>query len=476
MNKEILKKGSFYLLLLYLIVFSILLYQMFILNVVPNYLVISCICFCIALFLLCLCLLIKKCVKTGKILLCVFIIIGLFGNIYIYKTSKLFNVITDSKTDASKVYVVALKDHNHFSKMGILSIGNLELQDKALKKINNTYELKEYSSYKEYGNALYDGKVDTLLVSDGSYSLMEESFPTFKKDTKIIETINVEIEKNDSKEDVDIMNKPFNIYISGKDANDLNTSLSRSDVNIIVSINPKTHQILMTGIPRDYFIPQTCQNNQRDKLTHTGLYGINCTIDSVSNYMNIPIDYYVQVNFNSLVNVVDALGGITIDCPIEFTSLHGNYHFTVGKNDMNGLQALGFVRERYSFVDGDRERSRNQMRVLTAIINKAMTPSIIIKYPQFMDALSDSFKTNLTQKQMTSFIKEQIQHASKWDIQQIQVNGTGSMVVSPALGFEVYVMQPNEETVKNATRLINKINSGEKITREDIDSQLKLMN
>ena len=253
-------------------------------------------------------------------------------------------------------------------------------------------------------------------------------------------------------------------------------STSRSDVNIIVTINPNNHEILMTGVPRDFYIPQTCQNNQKDKLTHTGMYGIACTVDSMENFMNVPIDYYVEVNFKSLVKVVDALGGITVDSPYDFVSMHGNYHFQKGPNTMDGDQALGFVRERYSFKDGDRERSRNQMRMLTAIINKAISPSIIKNYPKLMDSLSDSFKTNLPKKQISAFIKNQLSTMEGWHISQIQVNGSGDMVMSPAFGQELYVMVPYEDTVDNAEKLMKKVLSGEKITEKDIEKQNKLVN
>ena len=451
-----------------------LVYQIITLDLLPNQLLVIVICFVIILLLLCFALSLKW-KAFGNILMCLLVAMSGFGNFYLHKTNNLLGSISELSEEKVKFSIVALKEFEHEpSSLGVISVGNLDFQSKALEKIGNEYEVKDYADYESFPKALYDGEVDSLLVSDSSIDLIEENKPSFMKDIKVIDSFVITSEKKTIDSNVDILNEPFNIYISGKDAASID-SLSRSDVNIILSINPKTHQILMTGVPRDFFIPQTCQNNQKDKLTHTGTYGIACTVDSMANYMNIPIDYYVEVNFESLVDVVDALGGVTVDSPYDFVSLHGKYHFTKGPNEMDGDEALGFVRERYSFQDGDRERSRNQMRVLTAIIDKAMSPSIIGSYPKLMDTLSSSFKTNLTKKEMTSFIKSQLLNMSPWDIQQIQVNGSGSMTVSPALGFEVYVMVPNEETVQGAQKLIEKLLANEVVTEEDIQKQNDLV-
>ena len=359
------------------------------------------------------------------------------------------------------------------SSLGILSIGNLELQDAALKELSFDYVGVEFDSYKKFGSALYDGMVDSLLVSDSFFAFLKEFFPEFRKDIKVIEKFNVNFKASSISKNVNIVKDPFVVYISGHDAEDIDSNISRSDVNILMTINPTTHQILMLGIPRDFYIPQVCQNNQKDKLTHTGMYGVACTVESVENFINVPVNYYVEVNFDSIINVVDALGGITVNSPFEFSSV--KYNFVKGENNLNGDQTLSFCRHRYSFLDGDRERSRNQMRVLTAIINKAMSPSIITKYPSLMDSLSSSFKTNMSQKEITTFIKSQLKHMEKWDIKQIQVNGTGLTTVSPALGFEVYMMEPNMDTVEHAEKLIKKVLNNEVVTDSDIEKQNELV-
>ncbi len=226
----------------------------------------------------------------------------------------------------------------------------------------------------------------------------------------------------------------------------------------------------MTGIPRDFYVSQTCQGNQSDKLTHTGIYGVECTISSVENFMNTELNYYARVNFSSVVDIVNALGGITIESPFLFVTSTG-VPINQGANNLNGEQTLAFVRERKNLPDGDRERSRNQMRAVEAMINKAISPSIITNYSSIMNAVSGSFQTNMSQKEMTDFIKQQLNDMKGWDIKQIQVSGSGSTLYSPANGFNSYVMVPNEATVENAKKLIDKIDSGEIITDEDVAYQ-----
>ena len=473
MKNKFYKTVSFNIFLIALVIFGFLIFQVVTLNLLPLSIFLIMVLgtmFVLILFLL-LC---AKWKLLGNILLCLSIAIFSLGNIYVYKAHTLLKNVSDTNKNVVNFSVVALKERvEKPSSLGILSIGNLEFQYKALEQIEESYTIVEINSYEKFINDLYEENVDSILVASNSIELIEEYYPSFIEDVKVIQTVKVEMESQKVSSDIDIVHEPFNIYISGKDAEGID-NLSRSDVNIIMSINPSTHQILMTGVPRDFYIPQTCQNNQQDKLTHTGMFGIACTVDSMENFMQVPIDYYVEVNFNSLINVVDSLGGITVNSPLAFTA--GGYEFVVGENEMDGQKALAFSRERYSFEDGDRERSRNQMRVLTAIINKAMSPSIIGHYSELLDTLSTSFKTNLSKKEITSFIKSQLMNMQLWNIQQIQVNGYGDSVVSPALGFEVYVMVPYEDTVQDAEQLIQKILDNEEITQEDINNHNQIVN
>lgn len=410
----------------------------------------------------------------GNLILVMLLCLTSMGNVYLYKTSSLFDSITSSDDSMAVFNVMALKDNKKKVKtVGILTVGNLELQGEALDQLSDSYKTKDYDSLKACGQALYDGKVDSILVGDSSVSLLTQDFPEFENETRVVEQYKVKTKVEDLSKNVNITREPFTLLISGRDAEQPGASSSRSDVNILMTINPSTHQILMLSIPRDFYVAQPCQGNQEDKLTHTGMFGVNATVETVENMLDLPINYYVQVNFESLVNVVDALGGITVNVPKAFTT-NDDLHLKKGDNELNGAETLDFARERYAFVDGDRERGRNQMRVLEAIIDKAMSPSIIRHYADLMDSLSDSFKTNMSQREITSFIRSQLLRMKNWDMKQIQVNGSGSTLLSPALGMEAYVMVPNEDTVENAAILVQKVLDGELVTDQDVEGQLEL--
>ena len=489
-KKAFYKTVGFYFTLIYAVLTIALLFQAFQLNLLPT----SVLLILSAILLLLLLLFtylqlgnrVSKFNKTlGKILMIILAILLACGNTYLHTTNRAFHKMTSTKKDITVYSVVVMKESELESiddlknkKIAKMSIGNIELQNDALDKIeteiNASVHALSYEDYKTYGDDLYNGKVDAILLNEAHRSLCEDEHSDFSKRTRILKQYEFEKQAKDISKSVDVTKDPFNVYISGIDTYGSISTVSRSDVNMIVSINPTTHQILMTGIPRDFYIPQTCQANQLDKLTHTGIFGVDCTIESMENFMNIDLNYYTRVNFSSLIDIVNALGGIEVNSTLPFT-LNDGTQVVVGANHLNGEQALSFVRERYSFQDGDRERSRNQMRVLTGIINKALSPTIITNYTGILSAVSDSFQTNMTQKEMTSFVKAQVKDLQHWNIEQIQVSGQGATKWTPANGFNAYVMIPNENTVHNATRLIKKVMNNEIVTKTDVEEQHNLV-
>lgn len=421
----------------------------------------------------------------GKVIIVILSVILAAGNWMLYTTNSAFNKITTDE-DVLVYSIVVMKESEYEEvtdlsnkNFGIVSLGDVSTQTKALEDLetdlNSEPATVSYDSYIDFGDALYDGKVDAIVLDEGSRGMLEENHPDFNDATKVIKQYIFKNEAKDISKNVDVVTKPFNIYLTGIDTYGTISTRSRSDVNMIISVNPKNHQILLTGIPRDFYVPQTCQYNQLDKLTHTGIFGVDCTIETMENYLDIDLNYYVRVNFSSVVNIVDALGGITVNSPYAFTTLHGKYEIKQGENQLNGEETLGFVRERYSFADGDRERSRNQMRVMEAMIDKALSPQIITNYANILSAVSDSFQTNMSTEEMTSLIKQQLNDMSSWDIKQIQVSGQGATMWTPANGFDAYVMIPDEACVENAKKLIDKIISGELITDEDVKIQNELV-
>lgn len=477
-KSPIYKTVGFYFVLLYALLTVGLIVQIFTVNIIPVKIAIPA-----AIILLLLLLgmyylqLGKKVNKVnkvlGKILIVILSIILGMGNWYLFKTGSAFTKMTGDDTQTSVISVIVMKDSKAKSiqdlknaKFGLTKTGDKATMEKGLKDIKKDagqdITTVEYKSYKAIANDLYDGKVDAIIIDEATRSLFEDNHAKFDIETRIVKSYKYKTTTKNIAKDVDVTSDPFNVYISGIDTYGSISTVSRSDVNMIATVNPKTHQILLTSIPRDYYVPQPCQNNQVDKLTHTGIFGVDCTVQTVENYFDVDINYYVRVNFSSVENIVDALGGINVESPIAFNAL--GYSFVAGTNHLNGKEALAFSRERYSLGGGDRDRGKNQMRVITGMINKAISPSIITNYTSILDAVSGSFQTNMSNGDMTSLVKMQINDMSGWDIEQISVNGTGnSSAWSPANGFNSWVMEPNVKTVKRAVNLIKKVENGENV-------------
>lgn len=309
------------------------------------------------------------------------------------------------------------------------------------------------------GMILDQGYLDTLLEMPGMENLDEEIMP--------VAQYYYDAPRTNQAETVDTAMEPFTVYISGIDTRE-NKLLrnSRSDVNLLATVNPKSHEILLVSIPRDYYVETVCEtdmgcmNGAMDKLTHTGLHGPETTEMTLEKLFDTSINYNVRVNFSSLVDVVDELGGVQLYNPEAFTSVSGPT-FQQGDITLNGQQALAFVRERYAFADGDRERGRNQMRVLTAIINKMMSPKILTNFTGIMNSLSSSFETNMSDKDIKALVQAQLADPAKWDIYSYSVTGTGGTDYAAELGDNAYVMYPDQTSVDNAKADIKAVLNGE---------------
>lgn len=224
---------------------------------------------------------------------------------------------------------------------------------------------------------------------------------------------------------VDVTNEPFNIYITGIDQweEEKGYDLERSDVNMIVTVNPVTKKVLLTSIPRDsYVMLHTAQ--AMDKLTHSGVYGVDETLNTVQDWLGIDLNYYVKMNFTAVRDIINAMGGIRVYSPVEFDSSLRPYHYKKGWNDLGGRQALFFARERHAFEGQDSIRVENQQRVMKAIIKK-MTSSttLLTSYDDVMAAAGKNMSTNMASKDMTELVKMQITDLAEWDIESQKVTG-----------------------------------------------------
>lgn len=312
---------------------------------------------------------------------------------------------------------------------------------------------------------LYSGEYPAILISAASYEGLKGEHSELETDTRILYTLKVPVETEDKTSTVDVTKEPFNVYISGIDVEGDISTVSRTDVNMIATVNPVTHEVLLTSIPRDYYV-NLPSKGAKDKLTHSGLYGIQETIGAVEDIMGIDINYYVRVNYTTVVKLVDAIGGIQVDSPYEFTtsgmqSLNG-HHFVKGINNLDGRAALAFCRERHSFLNGDMQRNENQQLVMEGILRKAMSSTTILtSYTSILDAVRGNMETNMSPNQMSDIIKMQLDGMPGWDIQKQAIKGTNGWGPCYALGFSASIVDQDPEENARAVDEIVKIMTDE---------------
>lgn len=336
-----------------------------------------------------------------------------------------------------------------------------EAQDVIQNEKNVDIVVVESANILDMASALKEGEVDAVLFSEAYRGIIEDSDESFSDDTRVIYQYEIQEELQIEEVNKEVADEPFSVYISGIDTYGPVSTVSRSDVNMIVTVNPTTKKILMTSIPRDYYVP-LASFGVKDKLTHAGIYGVEESMETLENLFGVEIDYYARVNFTSLINMVDALGGITVNNPQEFTSYHTHDYYPAGQINMDGDTALEFVRERYGLSGGDNDRVKNQQRVLTAMLEKAMSPAIITNYSSILDAVSGSFVTNMSSADIQKLIQMQLDDMASWDIEQIAVTGTGtkSTTCYSSPGSNLYVMEPNYDSVNEAAAKIEAVESG----------------
>ena len=236
------------------------------------------------------------------------------------------------------------------------------------------------------------------------------------------------------------------------------SSNGRSDVNILASVNTATHKVVLISTPRDYYVPLSISGGAKDKLTHAGIYGIDVSMDTMAMLYDVNVDYYFRVNFSGFEDIIDALGGVTVNSDYAFTA--GNYSYTQGDNQMDGAKALTFVRERHAFAEGDRQRGKNQMALIQAVIQKALSPELLVNYNSFMDSLSGSFETSVPYDLISTVIREQLSNGGSWSISTYSVDGTGDSQVPYSMSQKAYVMVPDQSTVDTAKQMIQDLYEG----------------
>ena len=468
---------------------GLLVYQIFTLQVLPDNILIPVILLFV-LFSLILLLLLNFCTHglVTKIIYSILVVVVSvfygFGNYYLYSTNTTLSTVTDiAKQSKNTVSIITLsssekteiKDLNR-SQLGVLKTIGKEGTKKGLKDIQKngiTVSEKKFDNVPSLIKALYDHEVDAILLNEAYRSNVcdLQDYANFNSDTKVIhKTVYYTNEDSSALAVSDITTKPFSILISGNDSFGSLNENSRSDVDMVVTINPVTSTILMTSIPRDSYVEEVCDDyacnyGVEDKLTHTGIYGVDTTKATVEKLLDIDINYVIRVNFTSMIQIVDALGGVDIDVAKGMavskfytnSTLEGVHE---GKNHLDGKRALAYSRERKAYIDGDVQRARNQQQVLQAMFKKATSPEIIKNYTSLLKALIHAFDTNMTTKEITSFIKYQIQAKPNWKFEQYVLKGDSDMRVSPEVGSEVSVVLLYDSSTETAHEKITAVLNG----------------
>ena len=337
---------------------------------------------------------------------------------------------------------------------------NIETLMSALKKDKKVdVKVEDVASYQEAYDNLKSGKSKAMVLSGSYASLLESVDSNYASNLKTIYTYKIKKKNSNSAKQVD--SKVFNIYISGIDTYGSISTVSRSDVNIIMTVNMNTHKILLTTTPRDTYVKIPGGGaDQYDKLTHAGIYGVETSEQTLENLYGIKIDYYARINFTSFLKLIDQLGGVTVHNDQAFTSLHGKFDFPVGDIQMNSEQALGFVRERYSLDGGDNDRGKNQEKVISAIVNKLASLKSVSNFTSIVNNLQDSVQTNMSLDTINALANTQLDSGSKFTVTSQAVTGTGStgQLTSYAMpNSSLYMMKLDDSSVESASQAIKNL-------------------
>lgn len=462
-----------------------LLYQLIKINVLPTKLLfLITIIFVLldAIFALLLCYYTRAVVS--KIICVVITLVLVFGSciggFYISKTGSLLTNITNVTKHAKNTVSVVVKqssDIKNKSQLNGLSVGTLRTigtqgSSKALKELSKDGILmnqSEYDSLSAMLEAFYKGEVDSIIINESSRSqiLDMESYADFDNNTRVVYQTSYKVENTDKANAVtDITSKPFNVLISGSDTRGGFDENGRSDVIMVATINPKTSTILLTSVPRDFYVTTACDaadgcmQGALDKITHTGIHGTNTTKRTVEQLLGVEINYTFKVGFDTVTDLVDALGGVDVYVEPGYAVTTSTFSVHEGTNHLDGEHALAYARERYSYTEGDRQRTKNQQQVLMGIVNEATKPSVITKYASIMDAMANTFSTTMSNEEISDLIKYQINNNPKWKMEQYMVDGTGDTLMCAELGDAASVMVPDQSTVKMAKDKINAVLAG----------------
>lgn len=374
-----------------------------------------------------------------------------FGNYFIFKTDNTFEKVTslaDSKATSTSIVVLKASSIEKEKDLAGAKIGTIldmdeEATNRMLKDLDSDkvkYTTKDYSSLDDMMEAFYNSEVDAICLNEKYRDILHEggAYFNFQTDSRVVHqnVYYTKVTKTDNPSDPvnNITKDTFTVLVSGNDSyGTLQDSNTRSDANLLLTVNPKTGTILMTSIPRDYYVELVCPDNEEqacpegsyDKLTHSGLMGVKSTEKTIEKALGITINYNIRINFSSVVSLVDALDGIDLDIKkgeeVDIFYTNSQPGLSVGKHHVDGETALAFARERHAYADGDNQRVRNQQKVFKAMFKRIVSPKMITNYGKFMDALAVAFDTNLSGDEISKFVKYELNIMPKWKIESYAI-------------------------------------------------------
>lgn len=424
----------------------------------------------------------KKRGTAGKIYSLLMVCVLAFGSYNIAAANNMLSMITGGNIRVDKMAVAVRADDSAETIEDVMNYNfgvqfqqggdNIQTAVASLQEeLSTTLTVTECESVQDQAQALNDGKVDAIIYNEAYTELMDDAVEGFSDNTRIIYEMSIKTELDlGTGNDSSLTEKPFTVYISGIDTYGEVSETSRSDVNIIAVVNPKTHQILLITTPRDSYVPlygpsiSSYAEGSMDKLTHAGVYGIETSMETLGKLYDTDINYYVRLNFTSLIDIVDILGGIDVDSEFAFTT--GDESGAVvevqkGMNHFNGEEALAFCRERHNLEDGDNQRGKNQQAVITGMLKKVISPTMLLRASTLMNQVSKDVEMNVTQSQLNALIRNQLKTNASWTIQSVALCGEGGEdYCYSAPNQLLYVMYPDEADLQRIIDLANIVEEG----------------
>lgn len=419
----------------------------------------------------------KKNGIAGKVISVFMSILLLIGSFYVFRTNGAVAQISGGgsyKLDNMVVAVLAedpaesIQDAADYS-YGVQYAMNGDQVRETVSSINEELgreiAVVEYASLAEQATALHNGEVNAIVYNEGYTGILEEAFEGYSANTKAIYSHEIRTEVENTAEEIPV-DSTFTVFISGIDVYGAIETNSRSDVNIMAVVNPESHQVLLVNTPRDYYVEiPGITGGQKDKLTHAGIYGVDASMATLGQLYGTDINFYARVNFTSLIDIVDALGGVDVYSEQAFTTSEDSdlvMNVVQGENHFNGQQALAFSRERQNIDGGDNQRGKNQQAVITAMIQKMISPAILAGANGIISSVSGNVDTNMSQDQIQELIRTQLSDGAAWNIKSMQATGTGDEQYCYSYsGSPLYVTQPDQASIDAIKQAIAAVHNGD---------------